>query len=151
MIKKHQNNPISNRISLNIMTHQIGKEIMKDVPPDERHPIFLQKVELMIYREGFIKEVFELRDRFGVPKQGFNSFNTCIKWAEKITVETEIEYEDWLDILFKHFDVKPRWKNIIEYFILFDDIDAPYLLPRKASRCQKGERVQIYISQNKIK
>ena len=112
---------------------------MKDVTPDEKYPIFLQKVELMTYKGDFIEEVLGLRRKFDIPKQGFDNFDICFKWAKKITVDTEIEYEDRLDILFKHFDIKSRWKNIIEYFILFDDIDAPHLLPRSVEVCIKPD------------
>ena len=148
MPREQQSNPTPNRISLNIITYRIGKEILKDVPPDERYPIFLQKVELMTYREDFIKEVLGLRNEFGIPKLGFDDFDTCIKWAEKITMEIELEYEHRVDDLFKHFNIKPRWKNIIGYFILFDNIDAPHLLPRSVEVCIKPDSLSersVYI------
>ncbi len=148
MNKKQKINSPTSCISMDVITYRTGKEFLKDAPPDEKHHILLRKMELMTYNDFFIEEVLEIREEFGIPKEGFDDFKVCYEWAQKITPSDDMKYIDCLDILFEHSKIKYRWKNIVGYFILFDNIDAPHLLPRSVEieikPTPRGEQ-EVYI------
>ena len=130
MSKKQIDNTPVNRISARLMNFHIAKHMMKDIEPEEKNQIFMQKVELMTYREDFNKNISKLRKKHKIPAKGFLSLGNCADWAGKMELVDEITYEDDFDAILKYFTIKKRWFSIIEYYLLFNKLDMPHLLPK---------------------
>ncbi|MCX6739436.1 MAG: hypothetical protein NT098_05325 [Candidatus Parcubacteria bacterium] len=116
--------------------------------------LYKQKMELMTYRDGFREEVGVFRKHFGIPSNGFPDFKPCEEWAKEITVNSEpsqmvtrdplrdypkaenetlfeSDYEKDLSRLLKMFEISDRWSGAVEYYLLFNNIDAMEILPKK--------------------
>lgn len=132
--------------------------------PTKRQLLFRQKLELMTYRRDFQDEVIFFRTHFVIPKNGFSDFTSCYEWTENILDDPKNyadrdpllsyaklkegkifspaqQYGEMLRGLLRAFWIKERWLEAVEYYILFNKIDAHELLPKT---------VIVYFSPDKI-
>lgn len=127
--------------------------ISKETKPTKRQLLFRQKLELMSYKSDFQEEISFFRTHFGIPKLGFSDFSACYKWAENIEDDPKKygkkdpllvyaklkdgkvfspaqQYEEMLYGLLRTLCIAERWLEAVEYYILFNKIDAHELLPK---------------------
>ncbi len=93
----------------------------KDKPTAERK----EKFSLIFYNKKFIKEVKSIRKKFGIPKKGLTTKKAC-EWIQKIDLKN---YDKDLEDLLLVANASERWKDAIEYFMIFNNKKPYHLFP----------------------
>lgn len=110
-----------------------------------------EKFLILLSDPNFIKEVYKIREVFGIPKQGFNNDEKTLEWAKDL-YSKDNRVKSFKNIIRNLYPNKigARWYPAIEYFILFNRSDANHLFPNQVNfgiRNDNGEfilELEIY-------
>jgi hypothetical protein len=91
-----------------------------------------EKFRILLCREDFINGIDQLRKDFNIPKNGFNEGGLeSLEWArllfENVSTKEEFNYK-FRDFL-NNIRVSVRWKEIIDYYLLYNVNASDFLLP----------------------
>ena len=140
-------------LKLRIGIYEKYKAISLKTKPNAKQKFYGQKFELMTCRDAFQDEIRYLRKRFRVPTEGFADFTSCYKWAagtiedpkeyakqdplrvyanlQKGKADTPfIDYESALNKALRALRIRERWRETVEYYLLFNKVDAHEILPK---------------------
>lgn len=140
-------------LGLRIKQYMEYVEMSDHSKPTKKQKLFAQKLELFTYRDDFQEEVRFLRKRFGIPTTGYSKFDDCLRWSSAIIDEPQEyakkdtlrayaklrerkpttpfdEYEKMLRELLHTLAIGGRWFEAVEYYLLFNKIDAHEILPK---------------------
>lgn len=115
--------PLKDRIETYRLRKNSSEKIVK---PTKKQKLYKQKIDLMSFREDFREELDQFRQKHDIPVSGFTDFEDCISWSKKQNRE---EYDLELNRLLGKFAIAIRWREAIEYFILFNSSEAWLVLP----------------------
>jgi len=140
---------ISTPFQARVAIYKKFEELSQETKSTRKQDFFRQKLQLMICRDDFQSEAKLLREKCGIPAEGFLDMESCIEWAGIISGQNKLgkkrcslnekiealkavdsEYIKSFKDLLRNFGIKERWENVVEYYILFDRIDIHELLPK---------------------
>lgn len=87
------------------------------------------KFSLLFYNNVFIKEIEKIRINFDIPKNGFDKKEgaaDAVVWHRKVKKNS---FDKIINELLIKINASDRWKEPIEYFILFNDQKPYHLFP----------------------
>lgn len=110
-----------------------------------------EKFKILLTRESFTKGIEKLRKAFQIPNNGFNNEETddVLRWAKKLYGNTNKKQEFFYKYkqLFITVGISSRWREIIDYFLLYNVNASNFLLPPPLEIMwdSQGERLRLTI------
>jgi len=139
-------------LELRVSLYKKYRDMSAKTKPTKKQLFFRQKLELMTRRPDFQEEVRFFRTQFGIPREGFAD-DKCLEWAKSIISDAKMyaqkdplrayaklqegklhtplnEYENTLRKMLRTFGIRRRWLEAVEYYLLFNKLDAHEVLPK---------------------
>jgi len=93
-----------------------------------------QQLDLIVASSQFQTDVEKFRIRFKLPLLGLQSYKEAENWKSNNIYyfrnsKMATEYDDALMLLLKSHGLLPRWRDSIEYYILFNKVEEIDILP----------------------
>lgn len=146
-------------LSLRVRLYEGYHSFSMRIAATKKQKLLKQKLELMACREDVQAEIKSFREEFSVPLEGFSSFNDGFEWSQNVArsydpksypasgpvnasreqgdnLQTfsnsplEAQYKRKLTEFLRLFEIDDRWSDAVEYYILFNKIDAHEVLPK---------------------